>query len=468
MKTKLSRIRELLANDDLQSIFKQLKTLFEHSPKLSEIIHQNARFSAITKQIRLGIVSYEDATMTKNQIRLAVLELIDEIEIQGDSPELQEEVQNAISIVNSKNVVTGNIQAGGNVHIGDKNQQTIQYADKIYINSINEANFGFVTGKKKFNEHLTKSLIHAIAPFCTAGKRFSQKVSNIPNWEHQTRISSKAQEIISYSFVGVLGIQLSKLMAIGLEDFSEAKQTKYIKKCLDIIKRTFDLVNFSLLSKLWDIKRLEPLKPCNISKDQQVILTRLFEKFLAQSIDEQLILFESLFDIFTDNNLDFPITEISHFSNHMKTDSDFRKTCKQLKAINDRLDQATYTSVDCFDVEVQTSNFLENFSFLVDYNMVSIKKVGYLQTKNTDPNYLHRYTALGIDSKANVDAEKINYTPQSSQTDAIFLFKGGDYQHGVNLYPFIIDYNSLVFEQGAKICFYVSKNIFKKIDNFFF
>jgi hypothetical protein len=49
-------------------------------------------------------------------------------------------MEHAISIVNSKNVVTGTITASGDVHIGDKN--ITQNAEKIYnIDHIDQANF---------------------------------------------------------------------------------------------------------------------------------------------------------------------------------------------------------------------------------------------------------------------------------------------------------------------------------------
>lgn len=95
---------------------------------------------------------------------------------------------------------------------------TIQYADKIYnIEQIDEANFGSVTGKKAFNQYLTKALIEAILPTCTPARRFSEKVANIREWERQVRISNKAKEIIAYSFVGIIGIHLSKLVSNDFE-----------------------------------------------------------------------------------------------------------------------------------------------------------------------------------------------------------------------------------------------------------
>lgn len=335
--------------------------------------------------------------------------------------------------------------------------QKVQYAEKIYnIENINEANFGFVTGKKAFNEHLTKSLITNIRPHCLPASRFLERVSAIPNWENQLRISDKAKEIISYSFVGVLGIQLSKLMAIGKEDFSEAKQRKYMDKCLYITKRCLDLVNFSLLSKLWD-ERKQPTAAAFFIQSEKI--TQRFDTAFEQTILEQFELLKELHGIFTSNNLLLPISELSGFSELLNGDSDFYKTCQALQTLNENLDKAQYTLVDCFEAETKLADFLQYFAFLATYRMASIKHIGYRQIRNTEPHFLHRYTALGIDSKANVNAEKVNYTKEVAHTDSVLLYKGDNYKENINLFPFVIDFNALSYEHGAKICFYRSTDI---------
>jgi hypothetical protein len=90
----------------------------------------------------LSTVSHAEANLTRNQISHALLELLREIETQErENPTLQQELEAAISITQSKNVVSGStITAGGNVHIGDKH--VTQNAEKIYnIDKIDNANF---------------------------------------------------------------------------------------------------------------------------------------------------------------------------------------------------------------------------------------------------------------------------------------------------------------------------------------
>lgn len=337
--------------------------------------------------------------------------------------------------------------------------QKLQYAEKIYnIEQITEANFDFVTGKKAFNETLSRLLIEAISSHSMAAQRFLERVAAIPDWEAQVRISDKAKEIIAYSFVGVIGIQLSKLVAIGKEDFSEAKQRKYIGKCIDISKRCLDLLSVSLLSRLWDAQRMQA-KPFDATERQAI--KAFFDNSFELSLPERLYFLKVLNGIFANpqHKLDMPLPEWGDFAPALHDDSVFCQACQSLAVLHKQLDKGQYNLLDCFEAEQQLAIFLGNLTFLVHYNMASIRHIGYRQPRNGEAHYLHRYTALGIDNKANVDAEKLNYTPKTVQTDAVLLYRDDDYSRHISLSPFVIDFNALTFEHGAKICFYHAQAI---------
>ncbi|MCB0596136.1 MAG: hypothetical protein H6557_18890 [Lewinellaceae bacterium] len=337
--------------------------------------------------------------------------------------------------------------------------QKVQYAEKIYnIEHINEANFGFMTGKKAFNEYLSRQLIEAIRPHSIAAQRFLERVADIPAWESQARISAKAKEVIAYSFVGVVGIQLSKLMAIGKEELSGAKQHKYISKCLDIARRCIDLLSITLLSSLWDEQKTQPRA---FDEAERNTLSAFFDNSFEPSLPERFQCLQTLHRIFSkkENALDWPLPEWEGFAPALDSGSAFHQGCHALAALNERLDKGQYSLLDCFEAEKQLALFFQPLSFLANYHMASIRHIGYQEPRNTDARYLHRYTALGIDNKANVDAEKVNCTPETVQTDAVLLYRGDQYSEYINLSPFVIDYNALAFEHGAKICFYRSQAI---------
>ncbi|HMO40059.1 MAG TPA: hypothetical protein PKC76_15830 [Saprospiraceae bacterium] len=337
--------------------------------------------------------------------------------------------------------------------------QTVQYADKIYnIAHIDEANFGFMTGRRAFNEALTRQLIESIQPYSLAAKRFLEKVASIADWEHEVRFSNKAKEILAYSFVGVLGIQLSKLMAIGKEDFSDAKQRKYIAKCIEIARYATNLLCVTLLSKLWDEQRQQPRF---FSRHERQVLEAFFQNHFESSLPERLRLLQVLDGIFAqaEHALPLPLEEWHDFRTTITEGGAFATSIEALAALQVRIDRAQYNLLDCVEAENQLTVFLSQVAFLTRYRMASIRHIGYWQPRNADARYLHRYTALGIDNKAQKDAEKINCTPETVQTDAVLLYRDDNYSRHICLSPFLIDYNALTFEHGPKICFFLSQAI---------
>lgn len=337
--------------------------------------------------------------------------------------------------------------------------QTVQYADKIYnIENINEANFGMLTGKRPFNQMLTRSIIESIAKSCDPAKRFLEKVASIPEWEVQTVICDKAREVIAYSLVGPIGTQLSKLMAIGKESFSEEKQQKYIEKCLFIAKKSVDLIIFSLLSAYWDSLKKQSV---SLSEEQKKILQQRFDTPFELPISEQFRILKTLSEIFAAHPglLQSPFSEWPEIAAQLCEGSELHQNCQQWESLNTKLDKAQYDILDCAEAERLMAEFFRHFYFFVNYKMASIKNIGYHEVRNTSPHYLHRYLALGIDNKANVDAMRVNFIPETITTDAILMYRGDNYKQNTNLFPFIIDYNTLSFENGAKVCFYQGQNL---------
>lgn len=307
-----------------------------------------------------------------------------------------------------------------------------------------------------FNEILTRRLIEAIQVYSPRAKRFLENATVIAttNWETQPRFSDPAKEIIAFSYVGILGIQLRKLMAIGKEDLSENKQRKYLSNCQLTAKRALQLLCFALISKLWDYKKD---KHYTLSPAQTITVTNFFDDEFELDINGYINLLNTLIAAYTDNNLDFPIPELNDFKLSLQTGSDFLVACAKLQSVGRLLEKSSYTASDCTDAEIQLTTVLAALKFLTNYKMVSIKSIGYYETRNSKPHYLYNYTALGIDSKSNINQERINYAESPINTDAVLLYKGS-YQENLNLFPFIIDVNALAFEGGAKICFYASHN----------
>jgi hypothetical protein len=309
--------------------------------------------------------------------------------------------------------------------------------------------------RNTFNEKLTRRLMEAIQVYSPRTKKFLDNATRMAaDWETQAKFSDPAKEIIAFSFVGVLGIQLRKLMAIGKEELSQNKMRKYLENCQLTCKRALQLLCFSLISKLWDYKKDHSY---SLSADQAMTCKNFFDDEFEWDIKSFTNLLKTLIDIYTDNKLDFPIVELNECKLSFDSESDFVIACNKLQAIDKLLDSSSYTMEDCTGAESNLITVLETLKFLVNYKMVSIKSIGYLEMRNSQPHYLYNYTALGVDIKSNINQERVNYAEAPITTDAVLLYRGS-YQQNVNLFPFVIDVNALAFEGGAKICFYACHN----------
>ncbi len=125
----LDQVRQFIKKDELALAIDLLSQLLKNSPALDELILHSARYSRISAQIRQGIVDFEQANITQNQISDALIDMVRDMEESvANNPITEQELKQfnenftpTIHINNSKNIVTGTINAGGNVVIGDKN-----------------------------------------------------------------------------------------------------------------------------------------------------------------------------------------------------------------------------------------------------------------------------------------------------------------------------------------------------------
>lgn len=115
----LDIIRDLLGRDEIGQALEHLRGLLDGSPILHEVLQHSGRFAALSRQIRLGTVNHSEATLTQNQLRQGLLELLQEIEGQTVQGEPRAELERY-----------------------DHTTYITQQADKIYnIEKIDNANF---------------------------------------------------------------------------------------------------------------------------------------------------------------------------------------------------------------------------------------------------------------------------------------------------------------------------------------
>jgi predicted HTH transcriptional regulator len=90
----LDNINDLISRDEIGSAIQLLHDLLKDSPVLEETLLHSARYTDVMKQIRLGTIDYEQANITKNKIRYALLDLVREIDARKSFPKIRLEVEN--------------------------------------------------------------------------------------------------------------------------------------------------------------------------------------------------------------------------------------------------------------------------------------------------------------------------------------------------------------------------------------
>lgn len=331
------------------------------------------------------------------------------------------------------------------------NAQQVQMADSVYNwNQLGQADLGI---KKTFNVLLTKKLMQALADNgLKPAQKFLDKVKTKEGWENHSRYTDVAKNLITFAFIGVIGIQLRKIMAIGKEPLSERKQQTYIKSSYLLAVKAVQLLNFTLISSFWDAQQKNEYA---LNEQETKELTLFFNDSIERDLVAYAQLLEVLIGLFQRHQIALPLEELETIP--LKR---FKTTSSRLQKLYGLLETSQHSLMTCFEMESQLTRLLTQLLLLANYKMLSVKSVVYDEKRAAPPQYVHSYIELGIDQKFNENTEKINILGRPVVTDAVILHdKRENHEKNINLSPFVIDYNTQVFEQGAKVCFFSCKHI---------
>lgn len=314
-----------------------------------------------------------------------------------------------------------------------------------------------------FNEHLTAHLLQAIRPF---NRKASIFLNENPNWQDNEQLHRIAKQIIISSYVGVLGLQLRKLMSIGQEPYSSGKLERYIQTCGHTVKRGLQLLNYALISTLWD-KQING--DVDVKKESDEQLRKFFRSSTETNLYDEFKLTQSLLGIFSSKNLDIPIVESKILQRDPQIRQAIEEACLSLQELLKKNCQELAPE-DCLSAENNVTKILEHLSFFAAYRMISLKDIHYSQQRNEKAGlYLHNYTYLaGENSDTSISKIRVRREDSPILSFAVLLFKD-NFRQNINLDPFIIDYNGLALNGGSKICFYSHLNTYtdKKLNYIF-
>lgn len=114
------RIGSLIGKDDLETAIKEMSHLLKNTRKLSEVIVQSSRYTDLMAQIRMGTIAMNDANVTKNQIRFALMDLLREVEAgAAEDPSILAEIS-AVEMPRAQTIIRQSHTGSGDNVGGDK------------------------------------------------------------------------------------------------------------------------------------------------------------------------------------------------------------------------------------------------------------------------------------------------------------------------------------------------------------
>lgn len=120
-------IMQLISQDKLKEAIEEIKKLLEQSPRmLNDVVMQSARYNEVMASIHRGTINYEDASIEKNKIRFALMNLLQEISEGGtDNEAAKTEVDNYLKEREAGKVNQITIKGDHNINAQDISGSTI-------------------------------------------------------------------------------------------------------------------------------------------------------------------------------------------------------------------------------------------------------------------------------------------------------------------------------------------------------
>jgi hypothetical protein len=136
---------------------------------------------------------------------------------------------------------------------------------------------------------------------------------------------------------------------------------------------------------------------------------------------------------------------------YLNEDSPFNKACAELEGLETiDIGKETYGLGHCHTAEISLTTVLKGFSFLSNYKLITLRKIEYEETRNSDATYIKDLNILEK-KEAKSMQHILKYDNAPALTYSVYFINE---KKAVNLFPFLLDYNALTNEADFQIYFY--------------
>ena len=266
---------------------------------------------------------------------------------------------------------------------------------------------------------------------------------------------SDIRDVIVRSYPPPISVHLRRVFSL---EMSRALTEKRLRQLLHIYLQTVKFLSFVILSQVWDeiyLRKEKKQTPFTIDDACQKTLRGFFyQHALASEGVDYLELLSALLSSLKQNNLSPFIDELGEYDNPLKEHEKISSIHRFMMEVKEEIDGVLKDGrikLYCAQAELQIANLLEEWSFLVHYKMLVVKKIELDKLKNCRENLLH--FAVTLDNNRNDEGIKdytIDHLQKPTDTKAVVLYKAS-IENGLNLSPFIIDEHALTGVENSKI-----------------
>ena len=294
------------------------------------------------------------------------------------------------------------------------------------IDELTEESFDYLTEKIKVNHILLQRLCLLMKESHPDLQRLHKM--GIDNGQQNPDFFNRCRAIITNKLLGIIIPDIWSLYEMNKD--TEEYRREYVGKCFLIVKRLIDLSVFCCLSYIYENITIVD------NNIKELIADVLGIKFLEHEIE----LLYKLLNIQYSNEFRL-LNELQSLKDYFDYTGKLSILCRELQNLTKNKNLNLF---DCYRAEKVLTEFLTDFAFFTNYNMISAKMVEYHHMKESSSVYIQFRKAIGFSQ------EKTNniVVSEDTFTHAVLLVDKQNTNRYINLYPFVIDRNAL--KQNAK------------------
>jgi hypothetical protein len=202
---------------------------------------------------------------------------------------------------------------------------------------------------------------------------------------------------------------------------------------------------------LWDEKK---------KNDKLATKEKLIWNFFHSNKEENLAelrqLLQLLIGMFHKEQLNYPIEmeDLGDIRDFLDSDSAFNKSCSTLEELEAMTSSSSsFGTEQCKMAEESLAFIVSRFKFYADYQLITIKKIEYEQSRYSGARYIKEIKLLDYLEGDNNSLRVLEFDEEAEPSYTVKFTNG---EKNVYLFPFLLDFNALINADKPHLYFFES------------